>query len=813
MDARLRKAVTDIARDIHQLQKRMRAMETAAQGKFRSVSAGGTSYYDENGEVRVILGNQGDGSYTIFHQNSPALPPPSDPTVTTQPGLVIVTWDGTCSNGKPWSLDFSHVDVHVNAVAAQPPTNDNQVATFPVLTGGTATIAVDDGSPVFVTLTSVNRSDARSDPSGEVTVTPPIPITTAGIKTYYTDEEPLGLDAADTGALWYDTNNDNLQKRWDGVDWIDVPVGGAALKPGSVGADQLNAEAVTGLTFTGNTFRTAATGSRYELSPQGLLFYDASETPRPVATNGADLGVSNLVVDNDATFSGTAEFYGPATMNAGVNKPTTAPILSLTWKGVTPSSLAGAGAWQGLCSDVGPNWITLDVGNVAPVVAPSIVKINKTTGAVSTQALTWSISGTPSSSNPRKGLGITRIVVGGVLSYFVLTVDNTFRDYKLHKFDSAFNEITVASIGPALVDPNALQDPVIGTDGTNVLITYITTNGFNSSQWGASVKKWSTALVGLPSSFHPWLSRIRITAMHGSSADLGGPRWFFAHASDVNIRVADTGTSLRSINDEWQTPTSGQKGLWWDGTRFWGLDGSGRINRYSVVTADRVESYSYAWTDGTFVTQASNSSAINRLKRSYVHVQTTAPPALPVGLKARVYAGINPATRSFQFDMTVGQREIDYGDVTTGGGSESGSNTFVGVAAAGSVEAASGSFKIDGASNGSVGTGTFRTSVRDALVKIGSDTSSTMVDSGNVGSMTRYTITHTITFTTPFPSGTTVAAWVIPTHNGITNPVASTVTSTSSTAFTFTLGRAISNATSFTWVAMASGSAGGGTLS
>src|SRR5688572_22799135 len=106
-----------LARKIDHLDRRVRDQARASQGTRRSVEAGAQEVYDDDGELRAIVGIQEDGAYTITSVGGPAADVPSPPLVAQLPGGVTITWDGFDANDEAgWPTTFRRVRVHLSTV-------------------------------------------------------------------------------------------------------------------------------------------------------------------------------------------------------------------------------------------------------------------------------------------------------------------------------------------------------------------------------------------------------------------------------------------------------------------------------------------------------------------------------------------------------------------------------------------------------------------------------------------------------------------------------------------------------------------------
>lgn len=204
--------------------KRLRDLERGPRLANASIHDQVIPIYDVDFQVRQTLGRQEDGTFTLVDQNGPPPPVPSVPVLEARPGTLVVTWDGTFADAVAAPADWDHVEVHVSTVSGYTPTDETQVATFNTLKGGSVTLALDP-VPQYIVLQAVSTSRTESAPTGEVAGTP-LPASTGedGVQTFRENDPPIGLDADDDGALWYDTNDGNHPYRWDGgaLAWISI---------------------------------------------------------------------------------------------------------------------------------------------------------------------------------------------------------------------------------------------------------------------------------------------------------------------------------------------------------------------------------------------------------------------------------------------------------------------------------------------------------------------------------------------------------------------------------------------------------------
>lgn len=168
-DPLLKRDINRIARKLATHESRLSAMERTAQGRFTSVSGGATTYYDNEGNVILVVGSQTDGTGTVVHQNGTVPAVPSLPIVTSGVESVEVTWDGKDYNGfSAWLDDFSHVEVHVSFDNPFTADDSTQRASFHSRLGGSVTIVVSALVPVYVALVAVNKAGGESAQTASV---------------------------------------------------------------------------------------------------------------------------------------------------------------------------------------------------------------------------------------------------------------------------------------------------------------------------------------------------------------------------------------------------------------------------------------------------------------------------------------------------------------------------------------------------------------------------------------------------------------------------------------------------------------------
>lgn len=191
-------------------------------------------------------------------------------------------------------------------------------------------------------------------------------------------------------------------------------------------------------------------------------------------------------------------------------------------------------------------------------------------------------------------------------------------------------------------------------------------------------------------------------------------------------------------------------GLFWDGTRFVGLgfdSSGGYLYDYDTHLADVDVFAQYTWYDnnpsgGNKESAPSPIASRTIPKRMWPWFNVPAPPNSGTGVDpanaVRVYSDTD-ATTKLLTTITTGMSAFFAAATLAGtGAAPPGATTFTAASSTGALEAATNGFRVDGGSGGSVGTGTFRDSVRAALG-----------DDYAAGAYTTYTPTLTAATTNP----------------------------------------------------------------
>lgn len=219
-------------REINGLKKNVRGL-SQPQLANSTVEDGYVVWRDADGNVRLRVGLQEDGTQSILHMNGPKPPTPSAPTVTVDGVVITVDHDGSNVGGEANPADYRRRIVY--AGFASDMSDAVPVATIEPPTGGQAVFMAPGSGTVYVAVRSETHATALSDFSAAVSVK----VTMVSLegefeivkdsangknKNYYSPEPPKG---GSEGDVWFDTSIDpdtgkpkwglNL---WDGSKWV-----------------------------------------------------------------------------------------------------------------------------------------------------------------------------------------------------------------------------------------------------------------------------------------------------------------------------------------------------------------------------------------------------------------------------------------------------------------------------------------------------------------------------------------------------------------------------------------------------------------
>jgi hypothetical protein len=200
---------------------------------------------DDDGSLRAIVGQQGDGTTGAIIVNGPPPPQPSAPIVTSVIGGVTASWDGAFDGGAVMPLDWARVEVHASTAPTFTPDPVTLQSTIETAQGATVVISCEND--VYVRLMARTTSGTASVPSTIVGPTGPALVVAGDILDGIVTTLKLADDAVTqakvaAGAIGTTEISDNA---------ISTPkiVAGAVqtaqLDAGAVNASKIAAGAVT----------------------------------------------------------------------------------------------------------------------------------------------------------------------------------------------------------------------------------------------------------------------------------------------------------------------------------------------------------------------------------------------------------------------------------------------------------------------------------------------------------------------------------------------------------------------------------------
>ncbi|MFE3196828.1 hypothetical protein [Embleya sp. NPDC059237] len=212
-----------IGQQLAALQEQFSALRRSSHLGASSIEGGAVQVYDSEGRLRMIVGEQADGTTDAAVVSGPPPPTPSAPLVTPALAGLRARWNGSFTDAQVPPMDWSRVEVHVGTSADFTCDQSTLRDTIETAQGGEVLLPFLQYTPYWV------RLRARSKAG------------TAGNASASTSGTPLQADAADikTGAI--DANH---------------------IRAGAIVADQVAAGVLTG-----SVVRTAAAGARVEMTP------------------------------------------------------------------------------------------------------------------------------------------------------------------------------------------------------------------------------------------------------------------------------------------------------------------------------------------------------------------------------------------------------------------------------------------------------------------------------------------------------------------------------------------------------------------
>jgi len=633
-----------LARRIANLERR--SLQTKQPGLgFSSIDDGAIMATDVDQNLKMVIGNQFDGTVTTAVVSGPVPPVPSIPIVQSALEGAVIRWDGEFVDSIVAPMDFARVEVHAS-------TDPDFTAEFAETL--LATFESPRGSEVYVNLAPgdyyvkfVTRSEAgvRSDPSEAAEVAPQpigdlIPvaptdppsaspvITATGTvdaivveATNITPDETIRYYISATSGFTpgpstlYATTNSTvlvitsmpdgtpLQGIRPGLNPGDDPLSPVpyyivAISENAVGdappSDEisvtLNAAVVSTLVAVKLVAGFILTG-RIQI---GQMYIDADDgivIPQPgggairFPVNGTAATFSGILTAiQQLTVSGSATFNNSVLVQAAMR------LGSGVSDPTEPPAVAHD--WNNYQQKTGS----------PPVDTPENFWFGLCTNSAGDELVYASsffgcdvrrVSKATGEFIDQVNLSTTFYADGGITRigthYYILSNEIASGNWRIRKYDSSFNFVGMSFF--AILGSTFPKRPAIGTDGTNVLIA------FASGATNLTVFTYDPDTLDLVSSD---------VFAHGGSASFDVAGVYIGNGGTASSKIwvqSITGpmlcylTSTKARQNSQEFARAGNcapRGMWWDGTRFLNIDDTAKFWEYGTnLTTHDIDA---AWT-------------------------------------------------------------------------------------------------------------------------------------------------------------------------------------------------------------------------
>lgn len=163
-------ALDRMVRDIEALKTQYRALATGPQLALSSIENGSIDSKDADGNLKMTIGMQDDGSNTINVVSGPTPSTPTPPQVSTDYGALIVRWDGGFLESLIANLDWSRTEIHAHEGAGDfTASRATARGSIVAASGGEVTIGVLKGTWT-IKLIAWSQAGIMSAPSEPITV-------------------------------------------------------------------------------------------------------------------------------------------------------------------------------------------------------------------------------------------------------------------------------------------------------------------------------------------------------------------------------------------------------------------------------------------------------------------------------------------------------------------------------------------------------------------------------------------------------------------------------------------------------------------
>lgn len=370
----------------------------------------------------------------------------------------------------------------------------------------------------------------------------------------------------------------------------------------------------------------------------------------------------------EGLLTGLLQVIGSLQLKKGVTEPVVEPTVERWYPQLLLPSI-GRQRWS-LTDNNSTSWAVLDRESRL------IRTYDKTTGAAGSTVTV-----------PNGATSITRVGT----SYYVLW------KFSGDWFVSGYSVTTGSQTQtPQLVSASsATSTPVLGTDGTNVMVSF-TLGGGN-----VRVRRYQTNGNLVDSTDYSVGSNQQLGEVLRGDFGWGVNRVVIAGQNSGDVQVFQTGGAADGSKDFKRAYEGRICGMWWDGTRFHSADMANAVNHYGSNVDSETRNFAYSWLSGdaTKRTQISPLTVFSRPRRAQIRVTVPAAPEATLtgndnASRHTIYGATTSSVKK-QADLARGTRTLILDTFLTAT-DPVGSNGFANVAAVGELESESGDTYIRG---------------------------------------------------------------------------------------------------------------------
>ncbi|WP_420733182.1 hypothetical protein [Brevibacterium luteolum] len=606
-----------LIRDIDRIKAQIASAASTPQLAHSSIENGSIDSYDADGNLRLRIGEQPDGTQTVTVVDGPVPPAPSPPVVAVDGPVLTVSWDGTLADPSvALPADFARIHVHLSQTADM--SSAPVRASIEARAGASTVTAVETAGTWWVALAVEAQSGRRSPLSVPVEAVVSLVNLDGALEAVresangknsvtFSAEPPPSAYAGTAGDVWWQTTphpDDESRSQligqwvWAGGQWVQqelshqviasVDLGkatvgeldGARIAFGSASGDILKVGALDGVTVRGMQIIGGELQAGEGVRITGEAGIEIRDKDGILTTRLPADGSRSVFTGDVAARSLTA--MGPLTMHApgnriesgagmilesGVVEPLTPPTVSPHWIQYPFPPLGDGETASGLTYAAGLWWRHIDVHGTDTG--------DRLEGyALAAGQLTFQRS-FPVQVGTRVN-GITAI--GDEL--FVLGVKHGVPITRRHVV--VYNAVTGVFVReweyPSYGTGH--YQPGIGTDGTNILIGQCWKNSGE-----LTVRTYTPAGILVSQLDTGDLFRNHVTGVYQGTADFGTPRFVVGKGGDDHPAKRLPVFTVQGEyvpGQSWQTPNSrAAAGFTFVDRMWWSVSGDGVLSQYS----------------------------------------------------------------------------------------------------------------------------------------------------------------------------------------------------------------------------------------